>query len=638
MKRKLILAFTILLLAVGFAATSTTLTINGGTNISENIDDLSVIFTAASLDGTDVYASVIDETKEIISFSTSGLTTLNQTSVLTYEITNNSSNYDANISVDCKAKDNTTAKYTSIKNELEENTTKVLAKDSVNGTLTATLNQTVTGEVRDEYVCTLTINALERDTLGEKIPAFQKDSWSTIAANVKAGNTSKYNVGDTKEVDLGDLGTHTVRVANKSECTNGETSETACGFVVEFADVITKHSFNSQATNVGGWRDSKLRTYINDTIYKSLPSDLQNVITSTKVISGHGKTSGETNFETQDKLYLLSAHEVMKDGKSYQVSGHDTSYNNTKQLDYYKYQGGTTSSNDGAIKQYHKVEYYWWLRSADSSNTDGFLLVDGGGSWGSSSASLSNGVSPAFRLQGPEEPIVAKPFATDSWDTIQKAVQMGNTSKYNVGDTKEVDLGDLGTHTVRIANKSECTTETSETACGFVVEFADIITKQRFLFDRTDTNVGGWRDSNLRTYINDTIYKSLPIELQNVITSTKVISGHGSTSGETNFETQDKLYLLCGHEVYEDGTSNKISTYDTSYSNTKQLDYYKDQGVTTSSYVGAIKQHNGSNDWWWLRSANSRDTNYLFRIDDGGVWYKGYAHSYEGVSPAFRIA
>ena len=192
MKRKLILAFTILLLAVGFAATSTTLSINGSTNISENLDDLSVIFTAASLDGTDVYASVIDETKEIISFSTSGLTTLNQTSVLTYKITNNSSNYDADISVDCKAKDNTTAKYTSIKNELEENTTKVLAKGSVNGTLTATLNQSVTEEVKDEYVCTLTINALERDTIGVEPTLYdliksKADTTTVIDYKVRSG-------------------------------------------------------------------------------------------------------------------------------------------------------------------------------------------------------------------------------------------------------------------------------------------------------------------------------------------------------------------------------------------------------------------------------------------------------------------
>ena len=205
MKRKSIIAVTILLLAVGFAAVSTTLIINGNAKVSENTDDFSVIFTKASLDGTDVYANAIDNTKKVITFETNELKTLNQTSILTYEVTNNSSNYDAEVNVTCVPKEGTTAKYTSIKNELEGNATKVLAKETLNGTLTVTLEKTATEEVREEYVCTLTFNAVERDTLGKEIPAFQKDSWSTISANVKSGNTSKYNVGDTKEVDLGDL-------------------------------------------------------------------------------------------------------------------------------------------------------------------------------------------------------------------------------------------------------------------------------------------------------------------------------------------------------------------------------------------------------------------------------------------------
>ena len=234
----------------------------------------------------------------------------------------------------------------------------------------------------------------------KSLTQFEKDDWATIASNVKAGNTSKYNVGDTKEVELGNLGTHTVRIANMSECTT-ETSETACGFVVEFADIITKQKFNSTATNVGGWRDSAMRTYINGTIYESLPSDLQNVISVTKVISSHGDTSGETNFETQDKLYLLSAHEVWEDGTSNQISTNDTSYNNTKQLDYYKNQGVTTSNEAGAIKQYNGANSNWWLRSADSSITGIFFYVNGGGHWSSFGANSSYGVSPAFRLQGP---------------------------------------------------------------------------------------------------------------------------------------------------------------------------------------------------------------------------------------------
>ena len=391
MKKKSMLIVAIILMSIGFAAISTTLIINGNAKVSENNEDFSVIFTAASIDGKDVYSTAVDDTKKTITFTTSELKTLEQTSILTYEVTNNSSNYDANVRVTCVPKEGTTAKYTSIKNKLDNDATVVKAKSSVNGTLTVTLDKVATESVTEEYVCTLTFNAVERDTIGKEIPAFQKDSWATIAANVKSGNTSKYNVGDTKEVDLGELGKHTVRISNMSEC-ESETSETACGFVVEFADIITRQKFNSTTTNVGGWKDSEIRTYINSTIYNALPSDLQNVIVSTKVISGHGSTSGETNFETQDKLYLLNAQEVWN-GNSY-----DTSVGTSKQLDYYKNQGVTASSYAGAIKQYNGSNSYWWLRSAVSDDTYYFLYVSFDGDWSDDDADSSNGVSPAFRI------------------------------------------------------------------------------------------------------------------------------------------------------------------------------------------------------------------------------------------------
>ena len=391
MKKKSMLIVAILLMSIGFAAISTTLIINGNAKVSENNEDFSVIFTAASLDGNDVYSSVVDEAKKTITFTTGELKTLNQTSVLNYEVTNNSSNYDANVTVTCVPKEGTTAKYTSIKNKLDNDATVVKAKETLNGTLTVTLDKVATENVTEEYTCKLEFNAVERDTIGKEIPAFQKDSWATIAANVKSGNTSKYNVGDTKEVDLGELGTHTVRIANKSACTT-ETSETACGFVVEFADIITKQKFNSTATNLGGWKDSELRTYINGAIYNAIPSDLQNVITTTKVISGHGNTTGEENFETQDKLYLLNAQEVWSTNDS------DTSVGTSKQLDYYKNQGVTTDNYDGAIKQYNGSNSVWWLRSANSNGANDFLGVINNGGWINGYAVASYGVSPAFRI------------------------------------------------------------------------------------------------------------------------------------------------------------------------------------------------------------------------------------------------
>ena len=399
MKKKSAIIIAIILMSIGFASISTTLILNGSAKVSENNEDFSVIFTAASIDGKDVYSIVVDDTKKIITFETGELKTLNQTSILTYEVTNNSSQYDAEVKVTCVPKEGSTAKYTSIKNKLENDATKVLAKSSVNGTLTITLNKTATEEVSEEYTCKLEFNAVERNTLGENIPdpvSFTSDSWKTIQKAVQTGNTSKYKVGDTKEVDLGSFGTHIVRISNMSAC-ESETSETACGFVVEFADVITKQQFNSTNTNIGGWKDSKLRTYINETVYKELPSDLQNIVTTTKVISGHGNNNGETNFETQDKLYLLSAHEIYEDGTTRPVKSND-SFTNSRQLDYYKNNGVTTDNYSGAVKQYQGNNYSWWLRSAYSLSINNILYVKDNGDWFSNVPNTNFGVSPAFRI------------------------------------------------------------------------------------------------------------------------------------------------------------------------------------------------------------------------------------------------
>ena len=252
-------------------------------------------------------------------------------------------------------------------------------------------------------------------------------------------------------------------------------------------------------------------------------------------------------------------------------------------------------------------------------------------------------------LSGPPAPVA---FATDSWESIVKAVQDNNTTLYNVGDTKEVDLGTLGTHTLRIANKStpaECSTQGfSQTACGFVLEFADIITTHNMnpageykgINYQYGWNVDGWPASTMRTYVNSDIYNAIPEALRNGIIDTTVVSGHGSTAGETNFTSTDKLYLLSPHEVWEDVDGNTNSGpdyYDAAYNQTRQLDYYLGKGVTTTNCTDAIKQNNGSNYYWWLRSASSSDDYIFFAVASNGVWSPSNAHFAGGVAPAFRI-
>ena len=152
----------------------------------------------------------------------------------------------------------------------------------------------------------------------------------------------------------------------------------------------------------------------------------------------------------------------------------------------------------------------------------------------------------------------------------------------------------------------------------------------------TNTNVGGWPASEMYTYVQNDIYNALPSELKNGIIDTYVVSGHGS-SQSANFTSTDKLYLLSTKEVWgKEGTSNVI-TYDTTDAYTRQLDYYKAQGVTTSNYSGAKKQYNGCNGGWWWRADSSDYGSYFYGVDPYGDWFDNSDISSTGVAPAFRI-
>ncbi len=248
----------------------------------------------------------------------------------------------------------------------------------------------------------------------------EQNSWECIIRAVQNGEISDMQVGNTKTITLEGLGTHTLRIANMSsdgQCGTYGFSETACGFVLEFADIVTRREMNTEDTNEGGWKDSEMRKYLNcsdgkpiidnnsdstlncdgfsetSKIYDSLPKELKEAIIDTKVVSGYSSKSGDSdNFTTTDKIYLLSAAEIYGN----EVSSFVTETDKTRQLDYYK--GVTRDDCSKAIKN----GSWWWLRTADSSYVDGFLGITNFGNWDSGSSSYTNDVSPAFRIGNPE--------------------------------------------------------------------------------------------------------------------------------------------------------------------------------------------------------------------------------------------
>ena len=260
-------------------------------------------------------------------------------------------------------------------------------------------------------------------------------------------------------------------------------------------------------------------------------------------------------------------------------------------------------------------------------------------------ARIDGGTSnPGYFTDIADKPKDPESFATDSWKTIANAVKSGNISKYNVGDTKTVDLGTYGTHTLRIANTStpsECSTSGfSQSACGFVLEFADIIATHNMnpsgTYNGTSYSNGwnkdGWPATAMRTFVNNDIYNALPSDLKNAIIDTTVVSGHGSKD-TANFTSTDKLYLLAPKEIY----TNWSDSYDTAKSLTRTLDYYTSQGVTTENIGSAIKNNGSAAEYWYLRTAYSSRSISFYIVISSGAYGNSYASNVLGVSPAFRI-
>ena len=149
----------------------------------------------------------------------------------------------------------------------------------------------------------------------------------------------------------------------------------------------------------------------------------------------------------------------------------------------------------------------------------------------------------------------------------------------------------------------------------------------------TNTNVGGWKDCPMRTWLNNTLINGLPSDLSSVITPcTKYTDNTGNSSNiEANVTTtSDKLWLLSEFEVF--GSRSYANQYEKNYQ--KQYDYYKN-GASKIRYQ---HQSTGSSGWRWLRSARYDSSAYFCSVTTGGSASFGGASSGGGVVPGFTIS
>ena len=137
----------------------------------------------------------------------------------------------------------------------------------------------------------------------------------------------------------------------------------------------------------------------------------------------------------------------------------------------------------------------------------------------------------------------------------------------------------------------------------------------------TNTNVGGWKSSAMRTRMS-TFLGQLPSDLQHAIKAVnKLVSvGNNTSTIET---VSDKLFLLSEVEIFGSTTYSFAGEG-------SQYEWYK-AGNTK------IKKVNGSAGTWWERSTYSGDTKYFCIVDSNGDDNFNAASVSYGVSFGFCV-
>ena len=145
-----------------------------------------------------------------------------------------------------------------------------------------------------------------------------------------------------------------------------------------FAD-ITK-PMNTTGTNVGGWKNSNMRTSAMATMKGYLPDDWEAIIKPVNKASGTGGGSSSGTETVSDSCFLLAEIEIFG-STTYSVSGEGTQYA------YYK-------AGNSKVKYKEGSAHSWWGRSPRSGDSVRFCCVAKEGAADYDKANFAT--SPAF--------------------------------------------------------------------------------------------------------------------------------------------------------------------------------------------------------------------------------------------------
>ena len=361
------------------------------------------------------------------------------------------------------------------------------------------------------------------------------------------------------------------------------------------------------------------------------------------------RTKGNTSADLQFPSGFISAIQAIQTGTELKIIVSVTS-------------GATVTATKGSLSV-----------SGTAVNGTCTLTVPEAGTW-SVKATLSGQTSGTESVSFTDSYVVSLNFVSSTlnnneWSAIKSVSDAGQGANYwSVGDRKAVTLnGTVGAltlsnfttyafiigfnHNASVEGANRIHFQLAKTALSGGTDVCFCDSKYApdngwpstgagyFVMNASNTNSGGWANSQMRTAIcgtslssySGTILAVIPAALRAVLKSvTKYTNNTGSsTAASTVTATTDYFFLLSEYEVF--GSISKANSNESS----KQAQYaYYSAGNSKIKY-----RHDATSTaaLWWLRSPYASNSGDFVRVYADGSVYGNNANSSLGFSPGFCV-
>lgn len=211
-------------------------------------------------------------------------------------------------------------------------------------------------------------------------------------------------------------------------------------------------------------------------------------------------------------------------------------------------------------------------------------------------------------------------FAVDSWDTIKEIANSGKAQEYfNIGDTRQETINNKEVTLEIIGFNQDIKADGTGTA-GLTIWCKNSLATAK----REQANNYPWTSGKMHTEVEEPLFDTLPIELQNIIEPvTKKCTSSSSYGGSTTSGSA-RIWSLSAKELGYSGYSDGV-TYEKFSDNTSKRagSNYKYESIkATASY--------------WLRSPHSSSAPGYIHTS-GYLWYNNTVLGTQAICPCFCI-